>query len=184
MRCYWLKGVHLFSLLGNVTGYLLVSFRHLFKYATASFYLNQISLISTPPAREEELITVCLELKPAYLGLVNHWAQTWTSHFACLVFCTPRADGKAVHVPQCSRIIGLQLGYTCHSPLYSWERLVSHIWLRSKYEFHPSLNCMTFLVPVQKQNHHFMYFKINFALYTAGTDWFLCCDSNPYISAL
>lgn len=63
------------------------SFGHLFKYSknSGSFYSNQISLISTV-AREKELITVCLESEPAYLGLVNLWTRTWTSHFAMSYF--------------------------------------------------------------------------------------------------
>lgn len=106
------------------------SFRHLFKYSedSAGLYSNQISLIITPPAGEEnKLITVYLESKPACLDFVNHCTRSWTSYFVCLVFSTPRGDDKSVHITQCCRIIGLQLDYTCQSLLHLGKACVTYL---------------------------------------------------------
>lgn len=83
-------------------------------FTSAQTRQQLIFLMSTPSARQEELITVYLESEPAYLPLVNRCTQTGCQILPVLFSETPKGDDKAVNMPQHRRIIGehLQLSVT------------------------------------------------------------------------
>lgn len=66
--------------------------------------------------------------------------RSWIT-FCHACFGTPRADDKAVHVPQCCRIIGQQSGNTCHSPLQLRKACVTYVanvemWVSTWFKLH------------------------------------------------
>lgn len=158
---YWLKCVHRFSRLWSVTGYLVVSLSVysiiVFFLKWISFYSNRISLISKPSAKDEGLITVCLEVKPAYLCL-NHCTRTCMFSFHSLVFRTPMGDDKAV-VPQCCRIIGLHLSRSSTA-----EEGLCHILSYMSGRVSPQFKMHAFPFTCTKIEYCFIYFNAVTAL--------------------
>lgn len=135
--------------------YLLVSLSVLGIYSNAlkklCIFLFKPNITDKHAFRQRGGTNHCLlGVNPAYLGLVNHWTKEMDITFCLSCFLNSQVWWQS---SSCTTVlwnnwatVGLQLS------LNSAPEKGFCVWCMSRYEFHPSLNCMTVLLLVEKQN--------------------------------